>query len=901
MKASATPLCFALVVLFAACVVRSEYHLTSLTETLNGFEGVLTYHGSDSRAISPLALKVSYRTKDTLHFKITDPNEKRWEVVDVVQLDDPETPPPSLDYKVEFVNAPFQMIVKRAGDSGEVIYQTTPLVFRDQYLELGTTTVSDPFIYGLGERIHKLRLTLGRHYTLFNSDQMTPRDNPIYGSHPFYMELRETGAFGVFLLNSNAMDVFVGDASDPKVVFKTIGGVLDFYIFLGPTPESVSKQYHRVIGFPTLHPYWIYGYHQCRYGYPDLQTVEEVVRKFNELQLPMDAMWMDIDYMDKFKIHTNDEVNFPLARFSAFSHELNHMNKRLFLIVDPGVGYTHGYDYFEKGNAEGIFIRDPEDDSKPYVGKVWPGPCVFPDFSNPKTETYWTDILREFRSKILVDGLWIDMNEIASFCDGRCKMNIEYEKLETSDLFTCDCTEQYAPSKYNDPEYFPGGPEARVHRAVTDAKLDRSTIHMEAKHYLGIEYDLHNLYGHFEARATKRAYEGLTNQRSAIITRASFAGTGRYAGHWLGDNWSNYQNMRDSITGVINFNMFGIPMVGADVCGFLEKTNEELCARWMQLGVFYTFYRNHNAKGEPSQEPYVFSEKTTDISRKALQLRYRLIPYYYTLLYHIHMEGGTALRSLFMNYPKDKNTWEIDTQLMVGSALLVSPVLEAGVTQVNAYFPGGTQWFDWFTGKPMPFSADGQYHLLDAPIDVLPVHMAAGHIIPLQQHALNTVEARRTPFTLVVALKSSSQSSEVLASGSLYVDDGISVEPRRTGYGLVEYSAVSDEIGGFLLTNQVKGTYGEFQYEGIEVYGVQCLVSRVTRHGERIPFVTEGHKLRIPIPGVGLYDGLGVRVECADEGLGLKQPRGLVTIIITSLALTLTLLYLRERNMASRK
>jgi lysosomal alpha-glucosidase len=317
----------------------------------------------------------------------------------------------------------------------------------------------------------------------------------------------------------------------------------------------------------------------------------------------------------------------------------------------------------------GIFITNST--HQPMIGVVWPGEVAFPDFTNPDTQIYWDKFVSQFHSNVSFDGLWIDMNEPSNFVPGS--------------LDGCPNT------SINNPPFLPGV----YHEGLIDIfGIIKKTLCMSANQSASLHYNVHSLYGFSEANKTMRALETVLGKRSLVISRSTFPGSGVFGGHWLGDNESKYRHMQNSITGILDFSLFGIPLVGADICGFSGSTTEELCTRWMQLGAFYPFSRNHNSIGEPAQDPAVFSNDSVTSSRDVLLLRYRMLPFLYTLFHFAHVNGSTVARPLFFEFPKDQVTWDVDQQFMWGSAVLVTPVLIEGATSVEGYFPTGARWFD---------------------------------------------------------------------------------------------------------------------------------------------------------------------------------------------------------------
>eukprot|EP01133_Synstelium_polycarpum_P016679 gene16679-19821_t len=675
-------------------------------------------------------------TPDILRVRIYDPKNKRWEVPLVNQMDLPTEMPSLVNYNIRFSNtsSSFGFVIERL--DGTVLFDTTTpddcstngLIFSDTYLEMTTSFATEnPNLYGLGERTTNLRLNNSATYTLFNRDWGTAStpDINLYGSHPFYLQLESTGAaHGVFLLNSNAMDVALQPQS---LTYKVVGGILDMFFFVGPTPSQVIQQYTQIIGTPHLPPYWGLGWHQCRYGYHSLNETQTVVQNYVDHSIPLETMWNDIDYMDAYKDFTLDPVRFDPTEMAEFIDYLHSKNQHYIMIVDPGIAIEKGYDAYDQLIASNAFVTEA-DYKTPAEGEVWPGLTYFPDFFHPNASAYWLTQLANFRQMVEYDGVWIDMNEVSNQCNG-------------------DCATAFDP---NNPPYLPGG-----------VPLDESTLNMTSTQYPNLSiYNTHNLYGFTESMATSNAVEKITNKRSLIITRSTFAGSGKYAGTWLGDNHSTYEDMAYSIPGMLAMNMFGVPLVGSDICGFNGNTSYDLCARWIQLGNFYPFSRNHNGLGSLPQEPYVFGQKFAIIAINAINLKYTLLPYYYTLFFLAHMNGDTVVRPLFFEYPTDVNTYTIDAQFMVGPSLLVTPVLRDGALNVSAYFPVDT-WYDYYNGEEISGSITGDYSELAAPLETINLHIRGGSIIPTQPTyqtvisnciPITTTVARTLPFEIIVAL-----------------------------------------------------------------------------------------------------------------------------------------------------
>ncbi|TNN86673.1 Lysosomal alpha-glucosidase [Liparis tanakae] len=524
----------------------------------------------------------------------------------------------------------------------------------------------------------------------------------LYGAHPFYLAMEDTGqAHGVFLLNSNAMggsaarDVVLQPA--PALTWRTIGGILDFYVFLGPDPASVAAQYVEVIGYPAMPIYWALGYHLCRWGYNTSDSTWEVVKSLRNYGIPQikpvlsmcrqDVQWNDIDYMDRFLDFTLDSEKFatlPDLVKDLHAHDQRYvmiLSARVTVVVpqDPGISSEQpegGYWPYDEGLRRDVFIKDAE--GKTLIGKVWPGLTAYPDFSDNATHDWWYDNLLRFHQKVPFDGLWIDMNEPSNFLDGSaagCPSN----SLEN-------------------PPYTPG---------VLGGLLRAKTLCASAQQKQSSHYNMHSLYGLMEAKASASALKRILAKRPFVISRSTFPSQGQYSGHWLGDNHSRWKDLYTSIAGILTFNLLGIPLVGADICGFSEEPQEELCVRWTQLGAFYPFARNHNAIDMKPQDPTAFGPLARTAMKEALLLRYALFPVLYTLFHHAHVHGHTVARPLMFEFPRDVRTYGIDRQFLWGRGLLVTPVLDPDVDYVDGYFPEGL-WYDFYTCKNKEWKTDDQ-------------------------------------------------------------------------------------------------------------------------------------------------------------------------------------------------
>lgn len=653
-------------------------------------------------------------------------------------------------------------------------------VFSDRFIQLFTRLATEN-VYGFGENSH----TSFKHkfegnspaYPIFARDE-PPRGivQSLYGTHPFYMLVEDDGkAHGVLILNSNAQEYKFSALK--TFMYRTLGGIIDIYIFNGPTPEDVIKQYTSFIGRPQLPPYHALGFQLSRYGYNKLDNMKAAIDRTVNAKIPIDIIHGDIDYFDKQKDFTYDPVNF--RGLPDYVNELKSRGIRFITILDPALVANNNYEPYARGNAKDIWIKWPADmnpqfgetNSRSMLGYVWPEEkVVFPDFFLNSTIDWWSNEIKlYYDNELKFSGLWIDMNEPANFGTNEEK---PFNWPDNQPPWSLKCPN----NRYDDPPYRTG--------AAYGNRLSDKTLCLVGEQSNGMKtfkhYDVHNLYGHTETIATYEAMRRMRpGKRPLVITRSTFPGSGSMAGHWLGDNDSNWAHLKYNIIGLLEFNLFGIPYVGADTCGFFNDATEELCERWMQLGAFNPFYRNHNSINQKDQDPGVFSQRAQESIKKTVELRYSLIPHLYTLFYKVNTEGGTVVRSLVHEFPQDRFTREIDEQFLWGSSLLVSPVIRQGQTRVDVYFPKQAKWFDFYNGREI----EAQTNSLNAPIDFIPLHIRGGHIIPLQQPGMNTDESRKNPFELVIAPENRK------AKGSLFYDDGESIDSiEKKAFNLYEFA-----------------------------------------------------------------------------------------------------------------
>ncbi|VDP06724.1 unnamed protein product [Soboliphyme baturini] len=648
-------------------------------------------------------------------------------------------------FKVEYCSSPFGVKVIRLS-TGKAIFDTCAqrdFAFADQFLQLTVKLPSDN-VYGFGEQTaHRFKRDMNwRRWTMWARDEGVWNNSyNLYGVQPFYLCLEDEAgnSHGVLLASSNAMEVVLQPS--PAITWITIGGILDFYVFLGSTPDSAIQRYVSAIGRPILPPYWALGFQLCRWGYQGTRHIEEVEKRMRDYGIPLDGQWVDIDYMYNYEDFTYDRCSEKWRDLPSLIERIHSMSMKFVPILDSGIAARSD------------------------------GPCN-------TTYSVFPDGLTSGVYEIDFDGIWIDMNEPSNFNDGN-----NYDNPNAH---------QCRHNNWNYPPYTPPVDSYQV------AGLFGKTLCMDAKQFINIHYNLHSLYGHSMSKATNNALsEIMKDKRPFILTRSNYVSTGHYAFHWLGDNQALWPEMRWSIVGMLEYNLFGINMVGSDICGFVFNTTKPLCQRWTHLGAFYPFSRNHNINGGTDQDPAYFGPQFARSAGKILHERYRLLPYMYSQLFASHTNGSAAVRALFFEFPGDRDTWPIEDQFLWGRWLMISPVLEE-VSSRQVYYPDA-RWYDYFTHEARAERKQNITRACDE--DCIIVDVRGGGIIPMQTPSLTTTESRRNPMQLLVALD-----DRQLASGFLFLDDGESTAVYNNNYTLVQFEVKSknEQSTSFALTCSVE-------------------------------------------------------------------------------------------------
>ncbi len=584
----------------------------------------------------------------------------------------------------------------------------------------------DEHYFGLGEKAGPLDRR-GHTYVTWNTDQYGwgANTDPLYEDIPFFMGLNAGRAYGIFFDNTYRSSFDFGVSAPDRYSFGAEGGEMNYYFFWGPDPKKVIDRFTELVGRLPMPPMWAIGYHQCRYSYYPDKMVRFIADNFRERRIPCDAIFLDIHYMDGYRIFTWDKSRFPDP--ASLLHDLHQQGFHVVTIVDPGVKQDPNYFAYQQGLAGDDFAKLP--DGKVFIGPVWPGPSAFPDFSWGRVRDWWGSLVKAWINGG-VDGIWNDMNEPSVF-------NVASKTMPDDVVF-----------------------------------YDNGLQSPETK--------IHNVFGMQMSRAT---HDGILmakpNERPLVITRATYAGGQRYSAVWTGDNSSTWDHLGLSVPEIMSMGMSGLALAGADIGGFAGGgASPELYTRWLETGVFYPYCRTHVEYGAPSQEPWSYGNKLEAINRKSIELRYRLLPYLYDAFHETSKNGIPVMRALLLDYPGDARAVDQSYEFMFGDDLLVWPVLKDKERSDEAYLPKGT-WYDFWTDRRYSGGSEVE---VPAPLDRIPVFVRGGAIIPTRQVVEYTDEAPINPLTFEIypnwpdwtGEPGASDTTGTASSREYYEDDGIS-------------------------------------------------------------------------------------------------------------------------------
>lgn len=569
-------------------------------------------------------------------------------------------------------------------------------------------------LYGGGEVTGPLRRN-GTTIKLWNTDNLMYRKDQgsrLYQSHPWMMGVRPDGsAFGVLFDSTWKAEMECKES----IQFTSEGPAFPVIVVDRSSPEEVLQALGVLTGRMEMPPLWALGYQQCRWSYCPDTMVKSIAGQFRDRKIPCDVIWMDIDYMDGFRVFTFDKSNFPDPK--GLNDYLHQKGFKAIWMLDPGVKVDPAYSVYKDGKEKDVFVKTAGGEE--FRGSVWPGPCAFPDFTRPQTRAWWGGWFPKFIA-MGIDGVWNDMNE---------------------------------PSVSNTPERTIL--ENAIHRGGDDLKQ-------------GPHLQYHNVYGMLMARSSR---EGLLSvnpeRRPFVLTRSNFLGGQRYAATWTGDNASSEKFMKISVPMSLTLGLSGQPLSGPDLGGYSAKASPELWSKWVGFGALLPFARGHAEKNQNAKEPWAFGEGVERTARIALERRYRLLPYFYTLFHESSVTGMPVMRPMFMADIKDPSLRREEQAFLLGQDLIVVP--------------------SWAEKPALPGEDYPVVSLIDGDSndpDQATLRIRPGAIIPLGRVIQNTTEKSLDPLTLLVCLDEKGK-----ASGKLYEDDGDGFGYKKGDYSLTTYTA----------------------------------------------------------------------------------------------------------------
>jgi alpha-glucosidase len=650
-------------------------------------------------------------------------------------------------------------------DVGDVLVEDNPnlpMAWENGRVQVWKKMPEEEGYYGLGDKAGPMNRR-NRAFTMWNSDMYAWQEStdPLYKTIPFFMGLRKGLAYGIFFDNTWRSSFDFGKEGHDFYSFGAEGGEINYYVFAGPTPAKIVKDFSALTGYTKLPPLWTLGFQQSRYSYEPEERVYEIAKTYRDKKIPADAIYLDIDYQDGNAPFTVNRTKFPT--FEKMISDLTGQGFHTVLITDLHIKKTSapGYAPYDIGTKEDVFVK--RSDGTTFVGAVWPGDSVFGDFTLTKARDWWGGLYKDFVD-MGVSGFWNDMNEPSVFLTASKTMPLDVQ-----------------------------------HRLDDGTTLPHLAIH--------------NVFGMENVRAT---YDGLMklrpNERPFVLTRAAYAGAQRYAATWTGDNVSTWNHLNMSTPMLLSMGISGYGLVGDDIGGFAGTPTADLLTRWIEVGAFNPIYRDHTTKGSGDQEPWVHGPVHEAIRKRFIEERYRLLPYVYTNVEEMSRTGIPLMRPLFLEYPQSPEFFDDDREFMFGHDIFVSPVTTELLDVKAIQLPPGT-WFDYWTGEK---SSDKELKKLTPALDQMPVYVRAGAIIPRQPLVQSTSETPKGPLELRVYPGAD-------CKGSLYQDDGHSLNYERGEFLRVSYTCQAGANGVKIISTVDKDGYKPWWSAAeVTVYGADA-------------------------------------------------------------------------------
>ncbi|MBF0547708.1 MAG: glycoside hydrolase family 31 protein [Candidatus Riflebacteria bacterium] len=635
----------------------------------------------------------------------------------------------------------------------------------------------DENFYGLGEKT----MTLNRksnEWVMWNSDvpAYSAKADPLYESIPFFMGVRKNNWYGIFLDNTYRSYFNLGAGNGRFYWFGAEKGELDYYFIGGPEVKKVISNYTKLTGKMPLPPLWALGFQQSKWSYPSEAKVRSVARTMREHDIPCDVLYLDIDYMDQYRVFTWGSEKFPNP--AKMIEDLGKDGYKIVTIVDPGVkagvasdgcvarGPKKGalanlkdeYPIAREGLEKDLFAKYP--DGEYYIGEVWPSWAYFPDFTKSETRAWWADKISDF-VKVGIQGVWNDMNEPAVW-----------------------------------------------------GKAFPDIVQFDDQGFGADHKKIHNVFGLLMARSTHEGLDKNSEKRHLVLTRAGYAGVQKYSAVWTGDNCATFEHLDLALNMLLSLGISGVPFVGSDVPGFAGIPTPELFVRWFQFGVFSPFFRAHSEINLPDKEPYAYGDSTERLVREAIKLRYKLLPFLYTEFYNCSQTGIPIMRPMFVEFPDVPEFHEVvgQKQFMIGENLLVAPVLSANDRFKKLFLPKG-RWLEMDTKKVYE---GPQWLIIDAPLEKIPLFIKEGGVIPMRDAQKYVGEKDFTQLDLLAFPKLTGTSNNYL-----YLDDGETKKYLNGEFSLLSFESRNNGNFEFEIKADPSKFKPTFKTVCLTIFGVE--------------------------------------------------------------------------------
>ncbi len=770
------------------------------------------------------------------------PEDASWAVLPAARQSSVSVTPIATDSTIGFTTKSLRVAIDRhtleltiRDTDGKILQQDArPITYNGPAFRIFKKMPLDEHYFGLGDKTGPLDRR-DESFTLWNTDAYRYQEStdPIYKSIPYVLTYRAGIACGFLLDNTWRSNFDFGKSSRDTYSFGAENGPLDAYFFYGPSPKQVVESYAWLTGTPPLPPLWTLGYQQSRYSYYPQSRVLEIAARLRADHIPADSIYLDIDYQQDYRPFTVNKTYFP--DFPGMIAKLNAEDFHTVAITDLHIANypDHGYAPYDSGIAGDEFVKNP--DGSVYTGRVWPGPSVFPDFTQARTRLWWGNLYRDFYS-IGIAGFWNDMNE---------------------------------PSVFDSPTHTM--PLDVIHRIDEPGFRTRTATHAE----------IHNVYGMENSRAT---FEGLLalqpNRRPFVLTRASYAGGQRYAATWTGDNSSSWNHLRMTTPMLENLGLSGFAFAGADVGGYAGTPSPDLLTKWFEVAAFQPIDRDHTEKGSGDQEPWVGGPEQESIRRHFIETRYRLMPYLYTLAEEASRTGLPLVRPLFLEFPdaaSDRHPLDVEltaaAEFLLGPDLLIAPAPWPDQLEDYPVELPSRDWYDFWTGAripaPPPLPPPSEHDPLSpaAPpltltahreLATLPVFVRGGTILPMQPLVQSTNETPHGALELRVYPGNPGEGRA--CSGALYLDDGKTMAYRHGDFLRMSFTCSESAGTLHLHIGAHEGTYPAWWKRlHVDVFGLAAKSAKISANGETVTLTQASHSVGLTLDDNG--KGIDVDLE----------------------------------------